>query len=51
MRRILRYVGASSGNMEEGAFRCDANISQRTRDGAIIGPKVPHTDKAFAGRL
>ncbi|RIK45704.1 MAG: Asp-tRNA(Asn)/Glu-tRNA(Gln) amidotransferase GatCAB subunit B [Chloroflexi bacterium] len=40
VRRILRYIGASSGNMEEGAFRCDANVSQRSTDGSIIGPKV-----------
>jgi len=29
MRQILRYLGVSSGNMEEGALRCDANISLR----------------------
>lgn len=40
LRRILRYIGASTGNMEEGAFRCDANISIRARDGGYIGPKV-----------
>jgi aspartyl-tRNA(Asn)/glutamyl-tRNA(Gln) amidotransferase subunit B len=40
LRRILRYIGASTGNMEEGAFRCDANISVRARDGSYIGPKV-----------
>lgn len=40
LRRILRYIGASTGNMEEGALRCDANISQRTVDGSIVGPKV-----------
>jgi aspartyl-tRNA(Asn)/glutamyl-tRNA(Gln) amidotransferase subunit B len=40
LRRILRYIGASAGNMEEGAFRCDANISQRTSDGTVVGPKV-----------
>ena len=40
LRRILRYIDASSGNMEEGAFRCDANISQRSLDGSYIGPKV-----------
>lgn len=40
LRRILRYIDASSGNMEEGAFRCDANISQRAVDGSYIGPKV-----------
>lgn len=40
LRRILRYIGASTGNMEEGAFRCDANISQRAVDGSYVGPKV-----------
>jgi aspartyl-tRNA(Asn)/glutamyl-tRNA(Gln) amidotransferase subunit B len=40
LRRILRYIGASSGNMEEGAFRCDANISIRAHDGGYVGPKV-----------
>jgi aspartyl-tRNA(Asn)/glutamyl-tRNA(Gln) amidotransferase subunit B len=40
LRQILRYIGASSGNMEEGAFRCDANISIRSEDGQFIGPKV-----------
>ncbi|MBA2760066.1 MAG: Asp-tRNA(Asn)/Glu-tRNA(Gln) amidotransferase subunit GatB [Chloroflexia bacterium] len=40
LRQILRYIGASSGNMEEGAFRCDANISIRANDGSFIGPKV-----------
>ncbi len=25
---VLRYLGVSTGNMEEGSFRCDANISQ-----------------------
>jgi aspartyl-tRNA(Asn)/glutamyl-tRNA(Gln) amidotransferase subunit B len=40
LRQILRYIGVSTANMEEGAFRCDANISQRTVDGAIVGPKV-----------
>ena len=27
LRSILRYLGVSTGNMEEGSFRCDANIS------------------------
>ncbi len=29
LRRILQYIGASTGNMEEGSFRCDANVSVR----------------------
>ena len=40
LRQILRAIGASTGNMEEGAFRCDANISIRTTDGSFAGPKV-----------
>jgi aspartyl-tRNA(Asn)/glutamyl-tRNA(Gln) amidotransferase subunit B len=40
LRRILRSIGASTGNMEEGAFRCDANISVRAKDGSYVGPKV-----------
>ena len=40
LRQILRYIGASTGNMEEGAFRCDANISTRSTDGSQVGPKV-----------
>ncbi len=31
LRSILRYLGVSTGNMEEGSFRCDANISIRPR--------------------
>jgi aspartyl-tRNA(Asn)/glutamyl-tRNA(Gln) amidotransferase subunit B len=40
LRQILRYIGVSTANMEEGAFRCDANISQRATDGSVVGPKV-----------
>ena len=40
MRQILRYLGVSSGNMEEGAFRCDANISLRPVGSAAFGAKV-----------
>ncbi|MCC6314498.1 MAG: Asp-tRNA(Asn)/Glu-tRNA(Gln) amidotransferase subunit GatB [Thermomicrobiales bacterium] len=39
LRQILRYIGVSSGNMEEGAFRCDANISVR-EIGGPLGAKV-----------
>jgi aspartyl-tRNA(Asn)/glutamyl-tRNA(Gln) amidotransferase subunit B len=30
LRNILRYLGVSTGNMEEGSFRCDANVSIRS---------------------
>ena len=29
LRTILQFLGVSTGNMEEGSFRCDANISIR----------------------
>jgi len=32
LRSILRYLRVSTGNMEEGSFRCDANISIRPMD-------------------
>jgi len=40
MRQLLRYIGASTANMEEGQFRCDANVSQRSLNGTVVGPKV-----------
>ncbi len=32
LHNILRYLGVSTANMEEGSFRCDANISIRPED-------------------
>lgn len=40
LRQILRYIGASTGNMEEGAFRCDANVSIRVAGSDEFGAKV-----------
>ena len=40
LRNILQYLGVSSGNMEEGGFRCDANISLRPLGTATFLPKV-----------
>ncbi len=40
LRSLLRYLGVSSGNMEEGSFRCDANISVRKRGAPQFGAKV-----------
>lgn len=40
LRSILRYLGVSTGNMEEGSFRCDANISIRPLDSKEFLPKV-----------
>ena len=40
LRSILQYLGVSTGNMEEGSFRCDANISIRPINSSEFGPKV-----------
>jgi len=40
LHSILQYLGISTGNMEEGAFRCDANISIRPEGSTELGPKV-----------
>jgi aspartyl-tRNA(Asn)/glutamyl-tRNA(Gln) amidotransferase subunit B len=37
---ILRYLGVSTANMEEGSFRCDANISLRPTNSSKLLPKV-----------
>ncbi len=38
LRRILRYLGACTGDMEEGALRCDANLS--VSEGEALGRKT-----------
>jgi aspartyl-tRNA(Asn)/glutamyl-tRNA(Gln) amidotransferase subunit B len=38
LRSILRYVGSCDGNMQEGSFRCDANVSVR-RPGEPLGTR------------
>ncbi|HEX2033874.1 MAG TPA: Asp-tRNA(Asn)/Glu-tRNA(Gln) amidotransferase subunit GatB [Chloroflexota bacterium] len=40
LRAIVRYIEVSSGNLEAGAMRCDANISLRPRGSAAFGAKV-----------
>jgi aspartyl-tRNA(Asn)/glutamyl-tRNA(Gln) amidotransferase subunit B len=40
LRSILRYLEVCDGNMEEGSFRCDANISVRTIETEALGTKV-----------
>ncbi len=40
LRNILQYLGVSTGNMEEGSFRCDANISIRPVNTKDYLPKV-----------
>ncbi|MBN1399392.1 MAG: Asp-tRNA(Asn)/Glu-tRNA(Gln) amidotransferase subunit GatB, partial [Anaerolineae bacterium] len=40
LRAILRYLGVSTGNMEEGAMRCEPNVSIRLVGQEAFGTKV-----------
>jgi len=40
LRTILQYLGICDGNMEEGSFRCDANVSVRPQGSAALGTKI-----------
>ena len=40
LRSILQYIDVSTANMEEGNFRCDANISLKEFSDIELGPKV-----------
>lgn len=40
VRRIVRYLDISDGNMEEGSMRCDANISVKLKGSDELGKKV-----------
>ena len=40
LRRIMRYLGVSDGNMQEGSLRCDVNISMRPVGQEKFGTKV-----------
>ena len=40
LRRIVRYLGVSDGNMQEGSLRCDVNISVRPVGQEEFGTKV-----------
>lgn len=40
IRKLVRWLGVSDGNMEEGSLRCDANISLRPAGSETLGTKV-----------
>lgn len=40
LRATLQYLAICDGNMEEGSFRCDANVSVRPQGSDILGTKV-----------
>ncbi len=40
LRTIVRYLGVSDGNMEQGSLRCDANVSLRPEGTDELGTKT-----------
>jgi aspartyl-tRNA(Asn)/glutamyl-tRNA(Gln) amidotransferase subunit B len=40
LRQLVRWLGVSDGNMEEGSLRCDANVSIRRRGTQALGVRV-----------
>jgi aspartyl-tRNA(Asn)/glutamyl-tRNA(Gln) amidotransferase subunit B len=40
LRNILRYLDVCDGNLEEGSFRCDANVSMRPVGSETLGTKA-----------
>jgi len=56
LRSIVRYLDVSDGNLEEGSFRCDANVSIMPKGSDIFGIRAElknlnsfkHVEKAIA---
>jgi aspartyl-tRNA(Asn)/glutamyl-tRNA(Gln) amidotransferase subunit B len=56
LHAILKYIDVCDGNMEEGSFRCDANISLRPKGQAAFGTRAElknlnsfkHVERAIA---
>ena len=40
LHRLVRYLGICDGNMQEGSFRCDANVSVRTKGEDKLGTRT-----------
>jgi aspartyl-tRNA(Asn)/glutamyl-tRNA(Gln) amidotransferase subunit B len=40
LRDVLVFLGVNDGNLEEGSFRCDANVSIRKRGSEVLGTRV-----------
>lgn len=40
IQRLVRYLGVSNGNMQEGSLRCDVNVSVRPIGQSELGTKV-----------
>lgn len=40
LRAIVRYLEICDGNLEEGSFRCDANVSIRPKGQSVLGTRA-----------
>ena len=40
LRDVLMFIGVNDGNLEQGSFRCDANVSVRRRGDSAFGTRV-----------
>ena len=40
LRKLVRWVGVSDGNMEEGSLRCDVNVSLKPKGSTVLGTRV-----------
>ena len=40
IHHLVRYLGISDGNMQEGSFRCDANVSVRHQGASELGTRT-----------
>ena len=39
LHALVRWIGICDGNMQEGSFRCDANVSVRRRGAEVLGTR------------
>jgi len=39
LREVLMFLGVNDGNLEEGSFRCDANVSIRPKGATFLGTR------------
>jgi aspartyl-tRNA(Asn)/glutamyl-tRNA(Gln) amidotransferase subunit B len=59
LRDVLVFLGVNDGNLEEGSFRCDANVSVRPTGSEKLGTRVElkninsfrFVEKALAGEI
>jgi aspartyl-tRNA(Asn)/glutamyl-tRNA(Gln) amidotransferase subunit B len=40
LHTLVRFIGICDGNMQEGSFRCDANVSVKPADSPVLGTRA-----------